>query len=63
MSDDGWVIKFNDSQRDQYAGRALMGLMASNGYTCHLRGAPLELSKLAFDFADAMMAERAKRYK
>ena len=42
------------SLRDWFAGKALQGLLANNGYVTNLN------AKIAYEIADAMLKERAK---
>lgn len=48
--------------RDWFAGMALQGMMAhpTDGYAGDDYDYPAELSKAAFEYADAMLAEREK---
>jgi hypothetical protein len=48
----------DDHTRDMFAAMALQGLLAGRAGA---RMAPLECANIAFNFADAMMAEREKR--
>ncbi|WP_159059392.1 hypothetical protein [Rhodopseudomonas palustris] len=51
------LAREQDELRDTFAGLALMGFL-SNANT---QGGPKEFAQSAYTFADAMLAERAKR--
>jgi hypothetical protein len=58
--DEAFVSAFPGmSLRDWFAGQALAGQMASEGYAVGLRG-PKTSAARAYEFADAMIAERDK---